>query len=153
MIQVLIRPQVEPGVAVRSIRQVASTVLEAEAVAPEASLSVVIADDDEIQSLNRQFAGIDAATDVLAFADESSGHPFVSAPGEPRYLGDVVISFGRARAQAAEDGRPVEEELRLLIVHGILHLLGYDHDTTEGQMRMWERQNAIIAVLEGVDHG
>ena len=153
MIQVVVRPQVETGIAARSIRQIAGAVLDAEAVEPEASLSVVIADDGEIQSLNRQFAGIDAATDVLSFADESGGHPFVSAPGEPRYLGDVVISFERARAQAAEDGRPVEEELRLLIVHGILHLLGYDHDTAEGQARMWERQTAIIAVLEGVDHG
>jgi len=152
MIQVLIRPQTEPSMAARGIRQIASAVLEAEEVAPEASLSIVITDDDEIRSLNRQFAESDAATDVLAFADESRGHPFVSAPGEPRYLGDVVISFARAREQAAADGRPVEEELRLLIVHGILHLLGYDHDTAESQQRMWERQNALIAVLEGADH-
>jgi probable rRNA maturation factor len=153
MIQVLIRPQIEKRVVARGIRQVASAVLEAEAVVSGASLSVVVADDDELRSLNRQFAGIDSATDVLAFADESSGPPFVSAPGEPRYLGDVIISFDRTQAQAAENGHSVEEELRLLIVHGVLHLLGHDHDSAEGQARMWERQNAVIAVLEGADHG
>jgi probable rRNA maturation factor len=77
----------------------------------------------------------------------------VSAPGEPSYLGDVIISFPRARAQAAEEGHPVEEELRLLIVHGVLHLLGYDHATVEEQKQMWERQNAIIAVLGGGGNG
>jgi probable rRNA maturation factor len=153
MIQVLIRPQIEKRVVARGIRQVASAVLEAEAVVSGASLSVVVADDDEIRSLNRQFAGIDSATDVLAFADESSGPPFVSAPGEPRYLGDVIISFDRTQAQAAENGHSVDEELRLLIVHGVLHLLGHDHDSAEGQASMWERQDAIIAVLEGADHG
>jgi len=153
VIQVLIRSQIERTVAARHIRQIASAVLEAEAVAAQASLSVVITDDDEVQSLNRRFGGIDAPTDVLAFADEPSAHPFVSAPGEPSYLGDVIISFAQARAQAAEEGHPVEEELRLLIVHGVLHLLGYDHATVEEQKQMWERQNAIIAVLGGGGHG
>ena len=153
MIQVVIRPQTESPVAARFVRQTASAVLQAEAVAGRVSLSIVITDDGEIQSLSRQFLGIDAPTDVLSFPDESTGHPFVSAPREPRYLGDVIVSLPRARAQAAEGGHTIAEELQLLIVHGILHLLGYDHATVDEQQQMWERQNAIIAVLAGGSHG
>jgi len=114
----------------------------------------VLTDDAEIQALNRQFRGIDAPTDVLSFAmqDESpEDQGFVVAPeqdAETRaYLGDVIVSYPRAAAQAAEQGHSVLAELRLLVVHGVLHLLGYDHATPQDQARMWAIQDVVLERL------
>jgi probable rRNA maturation factor len=122
-----------------------------EAAKLEASLSVVITDDTEIQALNRQFRGTDAPTDVLSFGQEppesdhkQAGVPFVASPEEPSYLGDVILSYPRAVEQAVEHGISTEQELRLLIVHGVLHLLGYDHATPEQEAEMWARQDACL---------
>ena len=153
MIQVLIRPGFESNVDPEQIRRIACTTLLAESSYPEteeqeAVLSVVITDDAEIQTLNRQFRSVDAPTDVLAFAQEATEQPFITAPEEPPYLGDVILSFPRALAQAAERGHSVEQEIRLLVVHGVLHLLGYDHATPEEKAGMWARQESILCVLE-----
>ena len=109
-------------------------------------LGLVIGDDAEIQDLNRQYRGIDAPTDVLSFAMTESGsdHPFVLPAGMPLYLGDVIVSYPRAIEQARAAGHSVAEELDLLIVHGVLHLLGYDHDTNDRKKAMWNRQETII---------
>jgi probable rRNA maturation factor len=153
MIQVLIRPSFESQVDAESVRQAARETLEMEGVIEEASLSVVITDDAEIQSLNRQFRGLDAPTDVLSFGQEPTGHPYPIAAEEPPYLGDVILSFPRAQEQAAEQGYGTEEEVRLLIVHGVLHLLDYDHGTPEEKMRMWARQDAILDALRRAKDG
>jgi probable rRNA maturation factor len=149
MVDVLIRPEFERGLDVKEVRRVTLAVLQAESAPPEAALSIVITDDAEIQALNRQFRGVDAPTDVLAFANEPTDQTFVTAPDEPPYLGDVIISFPRARVQAATVGHRVDKELRLLIVHGVLHLLGYDHATPEEKDRMWNRQGTILSALQG----
>ena len=122
-----------------------------EAVRLDASLSIVITDDAEIQALNHQFRGIDAPTDVLSFGEEppetdhkQTGFSFVAAPEEPPYLGDVILSYPRAAEQAVEHGQSTEQELRLLIVHGVLHLLGYDHATPDQEAEMWARQAACL---------
>jgi len=108
----------------------------------EAELTIVIADDLHLQQLNRQFLGIDAPTDVLSFPageiDPESGRP---------YLGDVLISYPRAQAQAQADGHPVSDELLLLVVHGILHLLGYNHADRPGRAEMWDAQGVILSRL------
>ncbi len=82
-----------------------------------------VTNDEELQSLNRQFRQKDYATDVLSFP---------SGMKDP--IGDIAISMNRARAQAKEFGHTAEEELRILLLHGVLHLLGYDHETDEGEM-------------------
>ncbi len=148
MIQVLIRPQFSTAVAAEWVEAIARVVLAQENIAPEADLSVVITDDDEIHGLNAQFRGVDAPTDVLSFVEQETESPFVGAPDEPPYLGDVIVSYPRALAQAGEQGHSVDDELRLLIVHGILHLLGYDHETPEQEALMWARQDAILARIE-----
>lgn len=145
MIQALIQPSFENQVQAEFVEQVVQAVLAHESVSPEADVSIVITDDAEIQSLNAQFRGVDAPTDVLAFAEEATKQPFVAAPDELPYLGDVIISFPRAQVQAQEVGHAVDDELRLLIVHGVLHLLGYDHDEPEKEVRMWARQDQILA--------
>jgi probable rRNA maturation factor len=112
-------------------------------------LAVVVTDDETLRELNRRYRGVDAPTDVLAFADESRG-PFVVAPGEPRYLGDVVVSFPRAVTQSAEAGHAAQAELQLLVVHGVLHLLGYDDQAEKPRAKMWRVQTHILQGL-GID--
>ena len=146
MIQVLIRPQIRGQVQVDFVEQVVRAVLEHESVSTEADVSIVLTDDAEIQSLNVQFRKIDAPTDVLSFAQEETESPFIYAPDELPYLGDVIISFPRAQSQAQEQNHSTQEELRLLIVHGVLHLLGYDHATAAEQAQMWARQDMILAL-------
>lgn len=80
-----------------------------------------------MRALNRQFRGKDAVTDVLSF-------PATHMPGVSSFLGDIVIAAGVAARQAREAGHPVNTELRVLALHGLLHLLGYDHDTDGGKM-------------------
>ena len=111
------------------------------------TVTVVITDDQGVQELNRDFMGEDEPTDVLSFGAQEEAGPFVSAPDSGDYLGDIIISYPRAVAQAFEQEHPVERELDLLVVHGVLHLLGYDHAEAEEQVDMWERQDAILAGL------
>jgi len=110
-------------------------------------LTLVVTDDEVLHDLNRRHRDVDAPTDVLAFADETRG-PFICAPGLPRYLGDVVISFPRAEVQAHEGGHTLQAELQLLTVHGVLHLLGYDDVAGEQRARMWAVQTEILEALE-----
>ena len=110
-------------------------------------VALVLTDDASIQELNRDFLGEDAPTDVLSFSAQEQAGPFVTAPEAGAYLGDVIISYPRAIQQAGEQGHAVEQELDLLVVHGILHLLGYDHATEEEKSLMWSHQDAILAGL------
>lgn len=112
--------------------------------AAQVELGLVIGGDVQIQELNRQFRGVDAPTDVLAFAMWEADDEVKPDPEMPFYLGDVIVSYPRALAQATEAGHPVDEELSLLVVHGVLHLVGYDHDAEEGKARMWARQDALL---------
>jgi probable rRNA maturation factor len=108
----------------------------------DSDLSLVITGDARLHELNRDFRGIDAPTDVLAF----SGDLVDPETGRP-YLGDVVISYAQAESQAREAGHSIQEELRLLIVHGVLHLLNYDHLEPAEKARMWSAQAQILASL------
>jgi probable rRNA maturation factor len=100
-------------------------------VAPSASsLTVRLTDDTEMRALNRRYRGQDRTTDVLSFAGE--------ATPEGSHLGDLVISLPVARRQAHEAGHPLERELRELALHGVLHCLGHDHETDEGEMAALE---------------
>jgi probable rRNA maturation factor len=128
------------------LRRVTVEALRREGMEAEIALSVVIIDDEAVQELNRQFRGVDAPTDVLAFGGGREGD-FVMAPGEPAYLGDVIISYPRAMAQAEEYGHSIDRELALLTVHGILHLLGYDHVNEAEKVEMWARQNEILSLV------
>ena len=127
------------------LRAAARVVLHHESRTGE--LAVVLTDDEGIRSLNRDFLDVDAPTDVLAFPTQGGDGPFVAAPGTGSYLGDVIISYPRAEAQAREQGHATAQELDLLIVHGVLHLLGYDHATAEERAAMWACQEAALDSL------
>lgn len=107
----------------------------------KSDLTLVITSDKELRKLNKQFRGIDQATDVLAFPSETgpeSAH---------RYLGDVIISLARARSQAKAAGHALSEELQLLTVHGVLHLLGHEHGEPGKKAKMWATQEKILHEL------
>jgi probable rRNA maturation factor len=110
-------------------------------------LAIVITGDDQIQALNRQYRQVDAPTDVLAFAATEASGAFVEAPAEALYLGDIVISYPRAEAQAQAGGHPTSAELQLLVVHGVLHLLGYEHATAAQKRTMWAAQAEIMQAI------
>jgi probable rRNA maturation factor len=118
-------------------------------------LVVVVTGDETLHKLNRRHRGVDAPTDVLAFPHRMNGPaPFVvvDEPGfrdavRLRYLGDVIISFPRAETQAAEAGNELRAELQLLVVHGVLHLLGFEDQAPLDRTRMWKAQQAVLADL------
>ncbi len=102
------------------------------------TLTVLFAGDSRMRSLNARYRGVDATTDVLSFPAGGDGeHP--CAQEEP-YLGDMAISIPVARRQAVRHGHGVAKEIQLLLLHGFLHLLGYDHETDDGQMERAERR-------------
>lgn len=148
-IELQIDPAYEELVPVQRLHQAISATLR-HGDAENAEMTLVIADDLLLTQLNRQYRGIDAPTDVLSFAahEESEGQElFVTAPEALNYLGDVIISFPTAERQAAAAGQSVAAELCLLAVHGVLHLLGYDHASPEEEADMWARQAQILASL------
>ncbi len=139
-IHILIDEPYRDEVDMEDLEMYARRTLEAEGV-PAGELTIVITDAERVRELNRSYRHVDATTDVLAFPmQEGETVPEEDVP----YLGDVIIAYPVAKQQAREYGHSVQEELRLLAVHGILHLLGYDHATAEEEARMWARQDAIL---------
>ena len=118
------------------LARVARRTLRAERA--DGALTVYVTTDAEIRALNRKFHATNAATDVLSFPAEEIEH------SKRPYLGDVVVSYDRARAQARSARWRIADELDLLAVHGILHLLGYDDLTPRRRTRMWKRQEEIL---------
>jgi probable rRNA maturation factor len=117
--------------------------------APDAEVSVTLVDDARIKELNRTYRGLDRPTDVLSFALREGEDSYKLPPdaGIPELLGDVVISLPRARFQAAEYGHSLERELGYLLTHGILHLLGYDHETEEAAAVMRAKEEEVLAAV------
>ena len=107
-----------------------------------ADISIVLTDDRQLHELNLDYLGVDAPTDVLSFP---AGE--MDPETETLYLGDIAISIPRAMQQAENGGHPVEAEAQLLVVHGTLHLLGYDHGTDEDKSVMWAEQAKVLERL------
>ena len=137
-----------------------------------AQVSLMVADDATVRELNRRFRGLDEVTDVLSFSASHSGHwagespepedryikfegssplPFVLPPGEPPPLGEVIVSFPQTKRQALERNSPVEQELALLIVHGVLHLVGHDHMEPEDTAQMQTKERAALAAVSQIE--
>src|SRR5688572_20455838 len=124
------------------LERAAQAALEHESQASESELTIVLTDDARLHQLNREYLGVDAPTDVLSFP-ASETDPETGA----QYLGDILISIPRAQAQADAAGHPLESEVQLLVVHGVLHLLGHDHAQAEEKRRMWKAQAEILERL------
>ena len=109
-------------------------------------VSLLLADDARVRSLNRDYRGRDVATNVLAFAGGSVGE---GSGGGPTVLGDVVVAYETAAAEAAAADEHLADHLSLLVVHGMLHLLGFDHQTDEAAERMERLEATILTSLSG----
>lgn len=130
------------------VRDVVIETLASQGVSVPLEMGVVITDDEGIRKLNNTYRGIDDATDVLSFALlEDGAGPFVSPPDGVLHLGDVIISYPRAVEQASEHDHPVQRELALLLVHGVLHLLGHEHEEPEDESRMRAEEERVLEAL------
>jgi probable rRNA maturation factor len=121
-------------------------------------LSIRLSDDAELRELNHEFRGVNAPTDVLSFGGEGFVDGHMNPIGkrhsgrdaglvQPDYLGDIVISMDHCAAQAGAFGHSIEDELMLLIIHGTLHLLGFDHMNAKRKKQMWLAQDRAFALL------
>jgi probable rRNA maturation factor len=119
---------------------------EVENVQDEAEVSVTFVDNEKIREINRDYRGKDKPTDVISFALEEMGDEEIEIVGAeiPPVLGDIIISVPKAREQAEEYGHSFMRELGFLVVHGFLHLLGYDHETEEEEKEMFSKQEQIL---------
>ncbi|MFZ5633567.1 MAG: rRNA maturation RNase YbeY [Bacillota bacterium] len=127
------------------VEKAALAVLAREGCPDSAEVSVLLTDDRYIRELNKKYRGIDRPTDVLSFA-QHEGDPMPDE-GEEDILGDVVISMPAARRQGEEYGHGLRREVAYLTAHGVLHLLGYDHQDEESRAVMREKEEAALAVL------
>ena len=124
------------------IERAAQLALKHQEESRDVNLSVVLTDNRRLRKLNREYLGIDAPTDVLSFP-ASESDPETGA----RYIGDILISVPYAAKGAKTAGHPLEAELQLLVVHGVLHLLGHDHAKPREKTRMWKAQREIWTQL------
>jgi probable rRNA maturation factor len=132
----------EHGLDEAALRDLALALLAAEGVEAPCALGIAFVGEARMRALNAEHRGNDAVTDVLAFPlDELDELP----PGLERQLGDVVVCFAQAERQAAEAGLATPAEVRTLVVHGLLHLLGHDHEGDAGEMLA--RQDELSAEL------
>jgi len=124
------------------LERAVNTALENQSESLDSELTIVLTDDSKIHELNRDYLGIDSPTDVLSFP-ASETDPETGA----RYIGDIVISLPYAARSAEKAGHPLESEVQLLVVHGVLHLLGHDHAKPGEKAKMWKAQAEILETL------
>ncbi|MET3504818.1 rRNA maturation RNase YbeY [Halalkalibacter oceani] len=129
------------------VRELLKKTAELEKLEGETEVSVTFVSLERIQEINRDYRGKDQPTDVISFAlnDQDEEELEVVAEGLPNVLGDIIISVSHIRSQAEEYGHSFERELGFLTVHGMLHLLGYDHLTEEEEKDMFSRQEDILS--------
>jgi probable rRNA maturation factor len=137
-----IAPEFENSTGMPDFKHVAASLFDHQGISIEYDLTIVIDGDERIRKLNNQFLNQDAPTDVLSFPaeheDPDTGH---------NYLGDIIISYPQAVQQADAAGHALSAELTLLVIHGLLHLLGYDHDSPEAKADMWFVQDQVLYIL------
>ena len=151
-INVLIDEGLEGCLEESWLQSVAEHVLIAQEAGANVEMGLVIATQERVQQLNQSYRGKDEPTDVLAFsAMEEIGPdfpPFIQPPDGVLHLGEVIVSYPQAVAQAEEHQHSVKKEIAILIIHGVLHLLGYDHDKPELERQMRAIEAEILSCIE-----
>lgn len=154
-INVLIDEGLEECLEVGWLQSVAEHVLVAQGTGSDVELSLVIAGQERVQQLNRSYRGKDEPTDVLAFSmlagqetSEVESPLFITPPDGVLHLGEVIISYPQALIQAEEHHHSLKREIAILIIHGVLHLLGYEHDKPEQEQQMRAREVEILDSIE-----
>jgi probable rRNA maturation factor len=152
-INVLIDEHLGTSLELSWLEGIARQVLVAQGIGADVELGLFIATQERVQQLNRDYLGRDEPTDVLAFsAREEVGAdvpPFVQPPDGILHLGEVIISYPQAAVQAEEHRHSIKKELAILIIHGVLHLLGYEHDKPELERQMRAREKELLSHIEG----
>lgn len=143
-VMVEVEPELVPAGVEALVETAVLATLAHEQQIPPLELSVLLTDDAQIQQMNRDFRGIDKPTDVLSFP---AGDALPGMEDADPYLGDIAISIPYATRQAAQAGHDLAGELQLLAIHGVLHLLGHDHDEPAVKEVMWKAQTAVLAQL------
>ncbi len=133
--------------AEKRLRKAVEETLAAHGVDAPVELGLVITDDRVVQELNRSYRGLDATTDVLAFALREQSQDFATPPNGILHLGEVFISCPQAERQAQEQGHPLEQELALLAIHGVLHLLGYEHEDPDEEQKMRAMEEKLLTLI------
>ncbi len=158
-INVLIDDVPEECLEVGWLQRLVEQVLAVQGAGHRVELGLVITSQEKIRQLNRSYRGKDTPTDVLAFAmlpaegeKEADFSPFVTPPDGIRHLGEVIISYPQAVIQAEEHQHSVNREIAILIIHGVLHLLGYEHDKPELRRQMVTREEEILNQIN-LDNG
>lgn len=129
------------------VRKIVRQVLKVEEVTPPYEVSLVFTDAEKVKQLNRDYRGVDQPTDVLAFymhPQKGSDSCFALPPDGVTHLGEVIISYPQALVQAKEQGHSLQRELALLVIHGTLHLLGYDHEESREAKKMRAREKELL---------
>lgn len=139
----------EAGYAVDAARMAAAArvVMQQHGIDPASEITIVVADDETVRKLNSEYRGVDSVTDVLSFPADPLPPELAGELDDAPYLGDIVVAYPYATAQAAALGHDTADSLTLLIAHGTLHLLGYDHDTPERRAEMWAAQERALTAL------
>lgn len=157
-INVLIEEGLEEYLGVSWLQSVVEQVLIAQDAGSGLELGLVITNQERVQQLNRSYLGKDEPTDVLAFSmlpeplatgESEASSPFVQPPDGVLHLGEVIVSYPQAVIQAEEHQHSVKREIAILIIHGVLHLLGYEHDKPELERQMKTREKEILNCIEG----
>jgi len=133
------------GVPFDALEEAANETLYQTRAAGDTELTIVLGSDELLHELNQEYLEIDAPTDVLSFTAD-----FTDPDTEANYLGDIIISVPRAISQAEASAHPLKDELQLLVVHGVLHLMGYDHAEQDEKVSMQEMQDAILKQLGSI---
>ncbi|KYZ77030.1 rRNA maturation RNase YbeY [Anaerosporomusa subterranea] len=149
--QVVLSSQPESLVVPDGLESVIRTVLNKTAevydLSPQTEVSILFTDNATIHSLNRDYRGKDMPTDVLSFALNEGDEPTIIDGPPENLLGDIIISLEKAAEQAAEYGHSLEREVAFLTLHGLLHLLGYDHETEDDRAEMRQEEEAVLGLL------
>lgn len=149
-VSVLVDKEFKRLLSVAWLKKVAWQVLAAENAKPMVEVGLVITGQDKIKELNLKYLEEDSPTDVLSFPmmePDLGENCFVNPPDKRLRIGEVIISYPQAKKQAKEHGHRVKKEVTILIIHGILHLLGYDHDTSGRKRVMRKRESDILRVI------
>jgi len=134
------------------LRQAVKLTLVHTGISSPVELGLVIAGDDTVHELNRDYRNVDRTTDVIAFSLSERGldnQPFITPPDNVIHLGEVVVSYPQAKRQAHEQRHSLERELALLVAHGVLHLLGYDHELPEQAEKMRAMEARVLDAIKG----
>lgn len=142
MLEIIIKSNFRKAINKSSLEKAYKSTLTFLNIELSPNVSLYITDDQEMMRYNLEYRGINSSTDVLSFNNE-----FIDLETGEAYFGDVIISFDTAKHQAIEYNHSIEEELQFLVIHGLLHLFGYNHENEIEKKEMWKLQNKILESL------